>query len=410
MVTAPRLALIEPHACREGGHHHRTLVAIARAAPPTLVVALGGIVPNTATGLLAAGAWVTTAPAGPAAHVLHPASQAAAALADTLLRRARTRRWPPSARRISHQVTLLARCLAEAAAVRTARRLAGPDVVIVILTASEALHGLAGLLGGPHVRFVHEIVTTEGALVRWTGRIATRGTRNVTVLVPTEAVGAAMRTRFPRLPCQVRPFAVGSPDDRLSEAEREDARQQFGIPHGQFAVCLVGGWWRYKDIDVIDAALRLADIPMTLLVAGTPTDEGTLRRWQDIQGIQVHALGGPVAEGELRRVYAAASATLVARRRGVGKESGLVADAARLGVPLLVSDHDPVLTARLASAEWARMFPAESATGLAQVLREAAERPLPRPGQTAAALVGVQAAAEQAAFLIRSRPAAKARK
>ncbi|GGR34865.1 hypothetical protein GCM10010282_29220 [Streptomyces roseolus] len=45
---------------------------------------------------------------------------------------------------------------------------------------------------------------------------------------------------------------------------------------------------------------------------------------------------GPVADQVLRLLYGAAGAALVARRPGVGKESGIVMDAARLGVPLLV--------------------------------------------------------------------------
>jgi hypothetical protein len=36
-----------------------------------------------------------------------------------------SRRWPAAVRRAPHQVTLLARCLVEAACVRTARRMTG---------------------------------------------------------------------------------------------------------------------------------------------------------------------------------------------------------------------------------------------------------------------------------------------
>jgi hypothetical protein len=81
-------------------------------------------------------------------------------------------------------------------------------------------------------------------------------------------------------------------------------------------------------------------------------------------------MASPVPEEDVRRVYAAADVTLVARHPGTGKESGLVVDAARLGVPLLVSGHDP----------------------------------------DAAASIGVPTAASQAAFLIRSRLNTETRK
>jgi glycosyltransferase involved in cell wall biosynthesis len=334
----------------------------------------------------------------------------AAGLAPAMLRRSAAGKLPAWARRFPHQVTLVARCLTEAGAVRTSRRLAGPGTVIVILTASEALHEMAALLGGPHLRFVHEIVTTEDAIIRWAGRAAGHGTRRACVLVPTEAVGAALAARFPRLTCQVRPFAVAAPGDRLTDAERRAARRRHGIADERLAVCLVGGWWPYKDMTVVDAALSRAGTQVSLLVAGTPADQEVLRRWHAIPGLYVHALAGPASEHDLREVYAAASITLVARQPGTGKESGLVTDAARLGVPLLVSGHDPALTACLAGQDWVRVFTAGSASSLATALRELAARPLPRPGPDAAAAIGVPTAAEQAAFLISARLGLEARR
>ncbi|MCC3769548.1 hypothetical protein [Streptomyces sp. UNOC14_S4] len=74
-------------------------------------------------------------------------------------------------------------------------------------------------------------------------------------------------------------------------------------------------------------------------------------------------------------------------------------DTARLGVPLLVSDHDPALTARLAGQPWARLFPAGDPDALAAILDSLAAEPPERPGPGAPAAVGMATAAEQAAFL-----------
>jgi hypothetical protein len=71
---------------------------------------------------------------------------------------------------------------------------------VVVLSASEALHGAVGLLGGPHIRFVHELVTTEGTVVRLLGWLARRGEPRVLVLAPTGAVREELAGRFPGLP------------------------------------------------------------------------------------------------------------------------------------------------------------------------------------------------------------------
>jgi hypothetical protein len=108
---------------------------------------------------------------------------------------------------------------------------------------------------------------------------------------------------------------------------------------------------------------------------------------------------GPVGEAVLRLVYGAADAALVARHRGVGKESGLVMDAARLEVPLIVSDHDPDLTSRLRGQSWAQIFTAEDPAALADVLHRLVHTPPERPGPHAPAVLGMWTADEQAHFL-----------
>ncbi|MCX5172212.1 hypothetical protein OG616_29865 [Streptomyces antibioticus] len=400
-MTGP-FVLIEPYANRLGGHHQRTLVVLAQARPGSLAIAPHGIARETVTALREAGAQLTTAPAGRAAAVLLAASRLMAGLATAGHRIFRSRRWPRRLRRLPHQVTLIARCLAEASALRTSRHLRPRAGAVVILTASEALHGAAALLGGqPHLRFVHEQVTTEDAAVRLLGRLARRGERRAIAVYPTQAVGDQMAAAFPDLAAVVRTFAV---DDgrRLTDAEREGGRTAFGIPAAEAVVCLVGGWWPYKDIAVIGAALSQLKEPLHLLVIGAPLDEVVLERWRALPDLSLHTMSGPVTDSVLRLVYAAADAALVARHPSIGKESGLVMDAARLGVPLIVSDHDAALTARLRGRPWALTFPVGDPNGLADALHTVIRRPPGRPGTAAPRLLGMWTADEQADFLTRT--------
>ncbi|MFD3553804.1 hypothetical protein ACFWWA_17105 [Streptomyces goshikiensis] len=399
MNTAPApLVLIEPYAHRGGGHHQRTLAALAAARPDSLVIAPGGLSEDLGS-LVRSGAQVAVGPAGPAAKILLAAARAAARVSAAGQGAFASRRRPQAVRRFPHQVTLLARCLTEAACLRTARRLAPRASEVVILSASEALHSAAALLGGtPHLRFIHEVVTTEDLPVRWLGRLARAGEKRVIALCPTTAVRDQLQRGFPHLPGEVRAFAV---DDgmRLTDAERDGARAAFTIPADATAVCVVGGWWSYKDISTIDTALARLATPLHVLVCGTPLDEAVLTRWHQLPNVRLHTVPGPVGDKVLRLVYAAADATLVARKPGVGKESGLVMDAARLGVPLIVSAHDSELTARLAGEPWARLFPAGDPDTLAKTLDHLLAEAPARPGPSAPGALGIHPAAEQAAFL-----------
>ncbi|MFJ6012434.1 hypothetical protein [Streptomyces sp. NPDC092952] len=399
MNTVPGpLVLIEPYAHRGGGHHQRTLTALAAAWPKSLVVAPDGLSEGLSP-LARSVARIAAGPTGPTAGILLAAARAAERVSAAGQRAFTSRSWPQGIRRAPHQVTLLARCLTEAACLRTARRLAPRAAAVVILSANEALHGVAALLGGvPHLRFVHEVVTTEDHPVRLLGRLARRSERRVIALLPTADVRDQVTAAFPHLRGEVRPFAV---DDgrRLTDAERDSARAAFTIPGDARAVCLVGGWWPYKDIATIDAALARLTTPLHVLVCGIPLDDAVLDRWHQLPHVHLHTVPGPVAEEVLRLVYAAADAALVARKPGVGKESGLVMDAARLGVPLIVSAHDHELSARLTGQPWARLFPSEDPDTLAKTLDKLTTKAPARPGPSAPAALGMYPAAEQAAFL-----------
>lgn len=377
----PPLVLIEPYAHRVGGHHQYTLHALTRDYPDTLVIT-GDDVAGVKARLLSVSAWTVGLLVAGSRRVFAP------------------RWWPVRVRRTPHQLELARRCLAEAAYLRAAA-LAAPGAAAVILTASEALHTTAAVLGGtPHLRFVHEVNTTEDLPLRLLGdRMRRRGRTRVGLLCPTSALTRQLRTRFPDLSTVVRTYAV---DDgtRLTNTEIADAREAFGIAADAVVVCLVGGWWPHKDIATVGAALAAVRCPLHVLIAGDPVDREVLAAWQRLPGVRVHVEPGPVPDQMLRMVYAAADASLVARHRGVGKESGLVLDTARLGVPLIVSDHDPDLTRQLSDQPWARRFAAGDAIRLATVLDQLTGARLSRPPITAPAVLGMPTAADQATFLI----------
>ncbi|MFF4260872.1 MULTISPECIES: hypothetical protein [Streptomyces] len=395
----PTLVLVERNAHLASGHHHGALIALARAYQPTMVIVPNGVTAETRAALEGAQAQVVECSHGAVARILAGAARATEATARLALALFRAGRWPKGLRRAPHQITALARCLTEAAAVRTGRRLADAHTVTV-LSAGEALHTTAGLLGGPHARYVHEINTTEDALLRLLGRITSRGRDRVMLLAPTDQVRDDLASLFPHVPCRTRPFAVADPGDRISETERCAARQQAGLKSADRAVCLVGGWWPSKDLATIDAALHRLTRPLTVLAIGDPLDEQMLWRWRNLPHVRLQATHAAATQAQIRDVYAAADATVLARHPGVGKESGLLADAARLGVPLLVSDHDPSFSARLRGLDWVRMFPAGDAPALADHLDRLSSSLPRRPGRSAAQQIGIPTAAEQAAFLV----------
>ncbi len=74
-------------------------------------------------------------------------------------------------------------------------------------------------------------------------------------------------------------------------------------------------------------------------------------------------------------------------------------DAARLAVPLIVSTHDPELTARLDGQPWVRLFPAGDPDILAKTLDHLTADAPARPGPSARGVLDMHSAAEQAAFL-----------
>lgn len=65
------LVLIEPYAHQGGGHHQRTLAALASVRPDSLVIAPGGLSDDLGP-LVRSSTRVTIGPAGPAARSFWP--------------------------------------------------------------------------------------------------------------------------------------------------------------------------------------------------------------------------------------------------------------------------------------------------------------------------------------------------
>lgn len=381
------LVLIERDATSLGGHWYRAALALTRAARhrgrSVAVVALGGIDAHACAELTRAGAEVITSPdrAALTARVLHH-------LARRGIQTSRAARRPCRHRRFPHQITLLARCAAEAAALRVAAD-REPGAVPILLSASEGLPALTALWGGPHVRITHDVITTQDRALRLLDHATRRGRDRVAVVCPTQAVRTKVLREHPGISTLVQPFALTEAGERITDRERATARECFAIAADQTVITLVGGWWPHKDIATIDAALGQLTAQPHLLVAGEPLDQGVLARWAALLGrglrVHHHALTGL----QLRTIYAATDLLLVARHPGAGTESGLVCDAARHGLALVISDHDPQLCRALAGQPWLRSFTAGDPSSLASVLDAALAMPPIRPGPEAIGLLGL---------------------
>ena len=395
------IVLIEPWADRPAGHWHHGLAGLARAQDqvgdaPAIVVALNGIAPATRRALAGTGAVIAVRPppSCPAGWLLLAAARAAAGTARALLGLTRRRpSLPVPMRRLPHQVTIISRCLTEAASLRTGQALA-PGAPRVILTASESLHTTAATAGGGcHLRIVHEVFTTEDAPLRALTAATRTASRRVLLICPTSAVAGDVTARFAGLRTVTMPYALTAPGDYLSAAERHAARAALMTGQGatgQYPIAvLAGGWWPHKDPLTVIEAFTLVRSRWRLLVAGHPLEPGLLTLLRQNPLVHVRAEDRDLQPDEMRRLYAAADVTIISRHPGAAKESGLLMDAVRHGIPAIVSSHDPGLAAYLRDQRWARVFRVGEPASLAAVLDEAAARPPARPGPGEAARIGL---------------------
>lgn len=380
------LVLVEPGAGSAAGHFMDAVAVLGaeadrRSIGATVVVPSGAV--DDVADRLRGRAGVSTPRSGaPAARALEGLARATATGF-----RLGNRVVPRSA--VPYQWLHVSRSLWEAAALRAGR--AGG--VAVVLTSNESLLGFTAVVSGrAHVRVVHDVTNHEGRVVRTLERMAVRGRDHVAVVATTPSVAADVTARFPDLDVAVQPFAVVEPDP-VSPAERVDARRHLGFGDEPWVV-LMGGWWPPKDAATVVEAIGRLDGEVGLLVAGDPLDDAVLDRLRRRPRARLHVIDRPVTAEERRRCYAAADATVVARTAGATKESGLVADAVRFAVPLVVTDHDPAVAEVLRPLPWATVVPAGDAAALAVALRDVATGPGDRPDAAAGAALGFPTAAQ----------------
>jgi len=395
---SPRLCLIELYADRAAGHWGDNLVRLCEGATAAgfdpVAIAVQGIHPEVATALGRIGVRNIDRPSGGAARTLMWLSRRLRPLHSTMLRIAPDTHHP-------QQVRYWAKCLAEVSALRTVTR-TFPDSTgaVVILTASQTLGATAAAWAGtPHVRYVHDVGVPEGWAVRISEWLMGKGEQMVVVACTTPAVEAGIRARHPGLRTAVRPFTVLDPKMYISSGERAPARRELGIGDEEFVVSMVGGWWAYKDVDVVERALGLVEHPVTLILAGNPIRPAQLEPAARSSGGRIVNLQGGRTEHELRRLYAASDCALVTRVAGFDREAATIHDAARYGVPLIATDHDPTMSRLLSQEDWVRLFPPGDQSALAATLLEVAARPLPRPDRDAAVRLGLSGAEETIATL-----------
>lgn len=302
------------------------------------------------------------------------------------------RSFAPSSRFIQ-DLRLLGTAFHEAFLLRATTTRASAQAVDLrfLMSGGGAFLGLVQkLVRVPHVRVIHdpEIPTTGF------GRCINNFWRNehwqVLALCPTAAVESELCDGGFSGTTHVGPFAMRSSGQYISEEERHAARKYFGIPINGTALCLVGGWWAEKDIGTVAHALQLITSRLHIIIAGHPLHEPLLQEMMKASSCRFTVLRRGLGSQELRRVYAAADASIVSRWRGVNKESGLVMDAVRFGVPLVLSDHDDSLCEQVRHVAWVLVYGAQDAGGLAKALDNVARNPLSRPPESAAKDLGLR--------------------
>ena len=354
---------------------------------PVTVASMNGIFPDTRAALERAGATTACQAGGDAAAGLYRLVARWLEKCFELMHFVRPNsRWP-------YQLTLLSRCFGEAASVRMALCTldAQSSPTIVVVSASDTLGGAAAALSRVgHIRIVHELVYSwEGPLLRVIEYVCRRARRRVIAVCTTPAVESALNARHSGLRSVVQPFAIVDPEMYINGEERSVARRSLGLQPNDVVGALVGGWCKTKDIRTVERALGLTREPVGILIAGAPVDESTVQRIRTVAKGPVIVLARQLRQEELRQVYAACDFTIVSRFQDEQKESGLVMDAARYGVPLVVSDNDPVLSRRLIDQDWVRLFRAGDSAALARVLDDLVERRPVRPSPGVAADLGM---------------------
>lgn len=394
VATEQTLYLIEPFAHETNGHWADSLGRLSLASSArarTVVVAPQPLASSLHQQLLSAGIAVRDpAISSASSRLLH--------VVFRVVRRAEqiARRVGSADAHIAEDLWLLGVAFQEMVLLRAIRDQVEPGSRrVLVLTGSAAFLGMIATLSAvPHVRFLHDARGPRGVVARFLDRRWRSRISSMRLYCTTDSLRASLAERGVATGVRVQTFAMRADGDYLAEAERIEARTAMGIRDDQFVIGLVGGWWPAKDVDTVALALRLTSEPVHALVAGEPLRPEALASMEQALEGQLTVIDKGLSADELRMVYACCDASVVSRWRGVTKESGLVMDAVKYGVPLIVSDHDPTLTARVAREPWALSFRAQDPGSLAEAIDKAAVGALERPPVQAAVDFGLPTAEE----------------
>lgn len=388
--------LIEPYAHEANGHWSDSLKRLATAATRsrrTIVVSPRKIPPSLQAELASVGAVVR-----------HP-------LLDNLGNRnvywmyRATRRAEQLVRRVmgdecvlAEDLWLLGMALQEVILLRAVLQDTNNPSArkVIVLTGSSCFLGLIQKAARvPHVRIIHDADGPRCRLMRSLDRLWASNIEGMTLACTNDSIRRKLVRRGIDIPAKVQPFAIRDDGDYLKENEKAPARKSIGIASSAFVVALVGGWWKVKDIKTVAAALSEIPDQVHVLVAGNPLDPEVLSEMRkNLGNDRLTIIGSALSAAQLRQIYACSDASIVSRWAGVDKESGLVADAAKYGVPLIVSDHDAYQTKQLIAEPWVAVFTAQDPKSLAQAITKAFEGGLARPSATAAISLGLMSADE----------------
>lgn len=291
-------------------------------------------------------------------------------------------------------IWLLRVLIDEVVSLWVARRVAPADARVVLLTGSSSYIGLSVALSRcRHIRVVHDVQKPVG---RFAAKVALLGfgvAKRVSLVCPTAGVADALSGLW-RGSIHVRPFALRDRRLYINPKERAAGRRRRGIEAGDFVVAVVGGWWPAKDVATILSALTLVGPGVRAIVAGYPIDSSRLRSVAlHLQGRLV-VVEQPLSRDDLRGIYAVADACVVSRHPGIVKESGLFFDGLRYGVHIVVSDHDPSVSAQIEGFDYVSLFRACDSADLANTIDRLHRCGVARPGPTAAEEFGLLSADE----------------
>lgn len=391
------LVLVEPSAHHQGGHWGENLARLADHGLPdvrTIAVVPGGLHADVAElvhGRVDEVIEVTTS-GGVVGRALLRVATVLEWLRSQLRGRFPGRWW-------ADQPAVVSRFLVEVACLRAARRAApGPGSAVVVLTANEGLHAAAGLASRTsHQRFVHELSMRQAGWFASIDRWCARRAPKVIVHCPTAGVRRAVLAETPHVDVRVQTFAVSGTLAPPDPALRSRVLTELGLPAGQPVVALLGGWWHYKDHEVVAEAVESLEGGISMVVAGHPVDEEVMARLRRRLGPSIAELGASVSSARYSEICTAADAILISRRPGVDKESGLLMDAVRHGTAVVMSDNDPALVATIGAEPWVHLFRTGDAASLRTRLEALEVEPARRPGADAARRLGMLSPADAVA-------------